>query len=191
MHKKYFPYVLIFSLGILVGQMFPRQTFINPQIIPLIPTNYNLLSSTPMPTSLPGYTRVTKVIDGDTIEIETGQKVRYIGIDTPEIRNRDPVKNCFGKEALAKNRELIEGKKVQLKKDVSETDRYGRLLRYVYILSDNQTISSTLFINQYLLQEGYAYAATFPPDVAYADQFIKLEQNARMKQKGLWNKCKK
>src|SRR3990167_3408922 len=76
---------------------------------------------------------VTRVIDGDTIEIEGGQKVRYIGIDTPEtVDPRKPVQ-CFGVEASNKNKELVSGKRDRLEKDVSETDKYGRLLRYIYI----------------------------------------------------------
>src|SRR4030042_2567140 len=76
---------------------------------------------------------VTRVIDGDTIEIEGGQKVRYIGIDTPEKVDPRPSVQCYGKEAAAKNKELVEGKRVRLEKDVSETDKYGRLLRYVFV----------------------------------------------------------
>ena len=71
---------------------------------------------------------VTKVIDGDTIQIENGQKVRYIGIDTPELKGNE----CYAKQAREKNKELVEGKQVKLQKDISETDKYGRLLRYVY-----------------------------------------------------------
>ncbi|MBI3335237.1 MAG: thermonuclease family protein [Candidatus Portnoybacteria bacterium] len=76
--------------------------------------------------------KVARVIDGDTIELENGQRVRYIGIDTPETSDpRKPIQ-CFGIEAAKKNQELVEGKMVRLEKDVSERDRYARLLRYVY-----------------------------------------------------------
>jgi len=73
---------------------------------------------------------VTKVIDGDTIIVEGGYRVRYIGIDAPEIR---PRLEAFGMEAWQANRQLVEGKKVRLERDVSETDKYERLLRYVYV----------------------------------------------------------
>lgn len=131
---------------------------------------------------------VKRVIDGDTIEVENGQKVRYIGVDTPELHDpRKPVQ-CFAQEAMLKNKELVEGKTVRLEKDMSEVDRYKRLLRYVY--SDNPTASpSSLFINEYLVREGYAYAVTFPPDVKYSDHFRELENQARLNNKGLWQKC--
>src|SRR4030067_982445 len=73
---------------------------------------------------------VVKVVDGDTVELENGQKVRYIGIDTPETTLGK--NDCYGTEATEKNKELVEGKRVRLEKDISETDKFGRLLRYVY-----------------------------------------------------------
>jgi len=126
--------------------------------------------------------KVVKVIDGDTIEIEDGQKVRYIGIDTPETVDPRRTVACFGKEASEKNRELIEGKTVRLEKDVSEKDKYGRLLRYVYV--------DDMFINEYLLSQGYAKISTFPPDVRYVELFLAAESQAREKNLGLWKKCK-
>lgn len=123
---------------------------------------------------------VTKVIDGDTIEIEGGQKVRYIGIDTPELKGSE----CFAKEAKDKNKELVEGKRVNLQKDVSETDRYGRLLRFVYTENGD-------FVNNRLVLEGYATAATFPPDVTKQEEFKKSQQEARETSRGLWGGCNK
>ena len=95
---------------------------------------------------------VTKVIDGDTIEIEGGQRVRYIGIDTRETV--DPTKpfQCFGVEASNKNKELVSGKRVRLEKDISETDKYGPLLRYVYV--------GDTFINLELDRNGYACSSS-------------------------------
>lgn len=125
--------------------------------------------------------KVIKVVDGDTIEIEGGKKVRYIGIDTPEtVDPRKPVQ-CFGKEASNKNKELIEGKEVKLEKDVSETDKYGRLLRYVYL-------GDTL-INELLVKEGYAHASSYPPDIKYQDRFTRAEREARENNRGLWEAC--
>lgn len=122
--------------------------------------------------------KVSRVVDGDTIQLENGQKVRYIGIDTPEtVDPRKPVQ-CFGREASNKNKELVEGKEVHLVKDVSETDKYGRLLRYVYV--------GDMFVNDYLVRNGYAHASTFPPDVKYQDQFKQAEQEARENKRGLW-----
>lgn len=122
--------------------------------------------------------KVTRVVDGDTIEIEGGQKVRYIGVDTPESTTQH---ECFGREASNENKKLVEGKLVKLVKDVSETDRYGRLLRYVYV--------DDTFVNDYLVKNGYANAASFPPDVRYQEKFTNSEQEAREKEVGLWTLC--
>lgn len=122
--------------------------------------------------------QVKRVIDGDTIVLSNNQKVRYIGIDTPEIKSAQ----CFATEAAEFNRKLVEGKQVILKKDISQTDRYGRLLRYVWV--------GDTFVNEYLVSEGYARQSTFPPDVFYAKLFQEAAQTARIKNKGLWNGCK-
>ncbi|OGY23843.1 MAG: hypothetical protein A2172_05325 [Candidatus Woykebacteria bacterium RBG_13_40_15] len=122
-----------------------------------------------------------KVIDGDTIEIEGGQKVRYIGIDTPETVDPNETVQCFGKEASAKNKELVDGKEVRLVKDVSETDKYGRLLRYVYV--------GNTFVNDYLVRQGYAHASSYPPDVKYQSKFSEAEKEARDNNRGLWSAC--
>lgn len=126
-------------------------------------------------------TLVTKVIDGDTIEIESGQKVRYIGIDTPETVDPRKALQCFGKEASEQNKKLVLGKVVKLVRDVSETDKYGRLLRYVY-LGNN-------FINQTLVAEGFARATSYPPDIKFQDLFANAEKKARENNLGLWASC--
>mgnify|MGYP001595493991 CR=1 FL=1 len=126
---------------------------------------------------------VNRVVDGDTIALETGEKVRYIGINSPESVDPRRSVQCFGREASAYNKKLVEGKAVKLVKDISETDRYGRLLRYVYL-------EDGTFINLKLVQEGFAHAATFPPDVAQAEEFVAAERAARLAGKGLWNACK-
>ncbi len=124
---------------------------------------------------------VTRVIDGDTIEIKGGQKIRYIGIDTPEtVDPRKPVQ-CFGLEASNRNKQLVEGKSVRLEKDVSETDKYGRLLRYVYV--------DDIFVNLTLVQDGFAYSSTYQPDVKYQNQFTESERIAREQKRGLWGLC--
>jgi micrococcal nuclease len=123
-----------------------------------------------------GEAAVVRVVDGDTIVVAIGgprgTKVRLIGIDTPE-RDR-----CFFGAATQLMRALVEGKSVRLDKDVSETDRYGRLLRYVY--------SGTTFVNAVMVREGYANAATYPPDVAHATEFVALARAARLARRGLW-----
>ena len=124
---------------------------------------------------------VTKVIDGDTIEIEGGIKVRYIGIDTPETVDPNRPIGCFGQEASNKNKELVLGKQVRLEKDISNTDKYGLLLRYVYVCD--------IFVNEYLIKAGYAKVSTYPPDVKYQELFLKSEQAARNNNYGLWGLC--
>lgn len=124
---------------------------------------------------------VSRVLDGDTIEIDGGVKVRYIGIDTPETVDPRKAVQCYGKEASNKNKELVDGKKVRLEKDVSETDKYGRLLRYVYL--------DSVFVNQYLVAEGFAKASSYPPDVKYQEIFRAAEKSARESSKGLWGSC--
>lgn len=131
-------------------------------------------------------TTVIRVIDGDTIEIEGGKKVRYIGIDTPEtVDPRRPV-GCFGKEASAQNKRLVEGEQVLLVKDVSETDKFERLLRLVYVKQED---GATLFVNDYLVRNGFAKASTYPPDVKFANQFLEAQREAQEALRGLWQKC--
>lgn len=134
-------------------------------------------------------TKVLHVVDGDTIVIEGKKTVRYIGIDTPETKHPTKSFQCFGEEASIKNKELVEGKFVFLEKDVSETDQYKRLLRYVWLTDPNNASAEGIFVNDYLLRQGYAHASTFPPDVKYAQQFLQAEQEARNKQRGLWQMC--
>lgn len=125
--------------------------------------------------------RVVRVIDGDTIELEDGRTVRYIGIDTPETKHPTKGIECFGKEASNRNVELVANQVVQLEKDVSETDRYGRLLRYVWV-GDRQ-------INKQLVSEGYAYASSYPPDIKYQDELRAAQQQAHKQGVGLWEMC--
>ncbi len=117
------------------------------------------------------------MIDGDTITIEGGYRLRYIGIDTPEIH---PNREAFGVEAWQANRKLVEGKKVRLERDVSETDKYGRLLRYVWV-------GDTL-VNAELVSQGLARARAYPPDTKYQDRLEQMEAEARAAGRGMWAK---
>jgi micrococcal nuclease len=125
--------------------------------------------------STEGQVNVVRVIDGDTIEVEGGARVRYIGIDAPEVY---PQTEYYGPEAWAWNRELVEGKTVTLEKDVSETDGYGRLLRYVWV--------DGVFVNGELVRLGYARAISYPPDTKYQERLEQLEEEAREARRGLW-----
>lgn len=125
-------------------------------------------------------TTVKRVVDGDTFETKEGDKVRLIGMDTPEtVKPGSPVED-YGKEASAFTKKELTGKEVIMFADVEDKDRYGRLLRYVFLKT-----SDTMF-NEILVREGYANIATFPPNVTYADTFRKLEKEAREKKRGLW-----
>lgn len=122
---------------------------------------------------------VSRVIDGDTIDLADGRRVRYIGIDTPEIGHRaGEADDCYGKEATERNRELVEGKEIRLVKDVSETDKYERILRYVY--------AGDVFVNETLVWEGYARAVAIKPDTKFYEQFKSVQAQAKMDKKGMW-----
>ena len=112
--------------------------------------------------------QVVQIIDGDTIDVQfpdgTRQRVRYVGMNTPE---RDEV--CYN-EAKQANAIFVEGKTVRLVKDVSNTDRYDRLLRYIYV--------GDLFVNRALVEQGYAEVVVYEPDRAYYDEFVSLEKQA-------------
>ncbi|MCJ7509033.1 MAG: thermonuclease family protein [candidate division Zixibacteria bacterium] len=118
-------------------------------------------------------TKVKEVIDGDTIILTSGQRVRYIGIDTPE--ESQP----FYREAKEFNRKMVQGKNVVLEFDVESQDRYGRLLAYVYV---NNTL-----VNAELMKNGLALIYTYPPNVKYANLFLGLQKEAQKKNLGIWS----
>ena len=128
-------------------------------------------------SSPPATAKVTRVIDGDTIVVEGGYRVRYIGIDAPEIY---PKLEAFGMEAWQANRRLVEGKEVRLEQDISETDKYGRLLRYVWV--------DDILAEAELVRQGLARAKAYPPDTKYQDYLEELEQQARLGGRGMWAK---
>ncbi|MBI5742789.1 MAG: thermonuclease family protein [Candidatus Niyogibacteria bacterium] len=132
--------------------------------------------------------QVLRAVDGDTIEVEFAdgrkEKVRYIGMNAPESVDPRRAVECFGKEAAAANAALVGGREVRLVRDVSDRDKYGRLLRYVYLNDVAQT-----FINLELVRQGYAAAATYPPDIAHASEFRAAERAARAAGAGLWGGC--
>lgn len=173
-------YVLI---GLVLSLFIAGASFLFPDIFPVTPTAVPSAEASPSATPKlqhgGEFTAVVSVVDGDTIKIEGGEIVRYIGVDTPEtVDPRRPLE-CFGKEASAKNKELVQGKVVELEKDVSERDRYGRLLRYIWI--------GDTMINEVLVREGFARVSTYPPDVKYVDRFLAAERLAREEKKGLWS----
>lgn len=131
--------------------------------------------------------RVVRVVDGDTLVADvdgSDERVRLVGIDTPESVKRGSPVECFGKEASAHTKELLpRGTPVRLVLDVEERDRYGRLLAYVYRASDGE------FVNLALARDGYAGLLTYPPNVAHVDQFRAAVAAARRDGRGLWTAC--
>ena len=123
------------------------------------------------------------VIDGDTVELSDGRHVRYIGIDTPEVRRHEGTQwvvdpEPYAREATEANRRLVEGKPVRLEYDVETHDRYGRLLAYVYV--------GDVMVNAKLMEDGYAQPMTIPPNVKYVERFKQLASEARQQRRGLW-----
>lgn len=126
---------------------------------------------------------VIKVTDGDTVLLNDNRQLRYIGIDTPETRVKEgdtwkEIPSPFGKEATDLNKRLVEGKAVRVEFDVQKTDKYGRLLGYVFV---NGT-----FVNRKLLEEGYAVLYTYPPNVKYLEEFKDAQEKAKLLEKGIW-----
>ncbi|WGG46435.1 thermonuclease family protein [Rossellomorea sp. DA94] len=131
---------------------------------------------------------VTRVVDGDTVELKDGRKVRLIGVNTPESTTRTEE---YGKEASNYTTEKLEGKTVWLQKDVSETDRYNRSLRLIWLEipkddMDEEEIRTKMF-NADLVLNGYAEPSTYHPDVKYSDYFVKFAREARENEMGLWS----
>jgi micrococcal nuclease len=135
---------------------------------------------------------VVKAIDGDTLKLEDGKRVRLIGIDTPETyesaklyrdsqRSGQDIKTikALGKKATDFTRDLVEGKRVRLEFDLEKRDKYNRLLAYVYLKDGT-------FVNAEIIRQGYASLMTYPPNVMYADTFKQLYQQARENKRGLW-----
>lgn len=122
--------------------------------------------------------RVTRVVDGDTIVLDDGRRVRYIGVNTPEVHHPRLGAQPGGREAAAKNRELVAGRSVRLEYDVQPTDRYGRSLAYVYV--------GQMMVNAEMVRRGYAQVMTVPPNVRHQDLFLSLQREAREAGRGLW-----
>lgn len=130
--------------------------------------------------------RVVRVVDGDTIVIDRGrghERLRYIGINAPESVKPDTPVQFMGHEASVANTALVDGREVVLEKDVSEVDQYGRLLRYVWLRDG----AGWIFVNLELARDGFAQAATYPPDVRWAMVFRTAEREARSAGAGLWS----
>lgn len=144
-------------------------------------------SPRPVDGALEANAVIERIVDGDTVVVHLGddtEKVRLIGIDTPEsVDPRRPVE-CFGKEASAHLAELIApNTSVRLEVDAEPRDKYGRLLAYVWRASDGT------FVNLTMVADGYANLLTIAPNVTYRDQFAAAERSAREAGLGLWSAC--
>ena len=130
--------------------------------------------------------RVVRITDGDTIRVALAgrtERVRYIGIDTPEEVRPDTPVQCYARRAAAENARLVAGREVRLVLDVEPRDRFGRLLAYVYRAGDG------LFVNAALVRGGFARTLTIPPNVRFAVRFRALAARARRAHRGLWSAC--
>lgn len=138
--------------------------------------------------------QVVRVVDGDTIKVDIDgekYKVRMIGVDTPETVHPKKGVEYYGKAASNFTKKELTDKTVYLQKDVSDTDKYGRLLRYVWINKPSSANPSEKYIeenmyNAILVKRGFARVFTMQPDSKYADLFVKLERDARQHNTGLW-----
>jgi micrococcal nuclease len=130
--------------------------------------------------------KVLRVVDGDTIAVRLdgrAERVRYIGVDTPESVEPGTPVQCFAHAAAAENARLVAGERVRLVRDVKARDRFGRLLAYVYRVRDGS------FVNAELVRRGYARTLTIPPNVRFADRLARLARAARAAGRGLWTAC--
>lgn len=126
----------------------------------------------------PSIVKVIRVIDGDTFEIDGGERVRLIGVDTPESVKPNASVECFGKDSSEYLKSLVEGKEVRLESDQTNRDRYARLLRYAYL--------GDIFINEQIVREGYAESAAYKPDVAKQTILDWAEERAKSERRGRW-----
>lgn len=139
---------------------------------------------TPKPIARGPRAYVSRVVDGDTIEVDLDgatTDVRLIGFDTPEtVHPSEPVE-CFGRAASAYTTDALEGRTVTLEFDIERYDHYDRMLAYVWVDGD--------LFNEQILNDGYAAVSTYPPNVKYVDRFLVAQREARESDRGLWARC--
>ncbi len=125
---------------------------------------------------------VKYVIDGDTVILTNGEKVRYTSIDTPERGQ------CWYRQAKEMNRDLVSGREIMLEQDISNRDKYERLLRYIYVGEKNDT-ERIMFVNMELVKAGLARVKEYKPDLEYLEELEKAEDYAKTNKIGLWGGC--
>lgn len=169
--------LIVIVLVIILIILFRNNQLLKISLLPTI-TPVPTVTVTPSEKQL---VKVLYVIDGDTIIVDGNKQVRYIGINSSELKTKTKSDECFSREALNENKRLIENKQISLEKDVSEIDKYGRLLRYVW--------ADSILVNEYLLRNGFAKIATYRPDTKYYLQFKLAQKEARENKRGLWKEC--
>ncbi len=122
---------------------------------------------------------VKYVIDGDTIVLSNGKKVRYLAINAPEIAHYDQKGEPYGKEATERNRQLVEGKIVRLEYGQRKKDRFGRILAFVFLRDGT-------FVNKQLVEEGYAFVCIVEKNIRHKKELLKAQQEAISEKRGLW-----
>jgi micrococcal nuclease len=158
-----------------------------------IATTVTILGSCTQPTDGPdGRATVTHVVDGDTIDVRIGgreERVRLIGIDTPETKKPDTPIECFGPEASAFTASILPaGAEVRIERDVVGRDDYGRLLGYVHKVGGDG--SADLFVNREIIARGYAVPLAIEPNTVYAGDFAAAAHEAETADFGLWAACR-
>lgn len=150
---------------------------VNIQVLKI--NNYTSQKSTDYQPGQSYFAQVKRVIDGDTFVIDTDERVRLIGIDTPETVHPTVEVQPFGPEASEFTKNAIEGKQVRLEFDVDLYDRYNRLLAYAYY--------DDIFLNEELILKGLAVVSTYPPNVKYVDLFISAQNTSKKSKLGIWS----
>jgi micrococcal nuclease len=159
----------------------PAETSLPPASSPTSKRGRNAKAASPRLSPTGGLAKVVAVLDGDTIVISGGDKVRYAGLNTPETHHPDKLPEYCGEEAFEANRRLVAGKAVRLEFDGRRRDKYGRLLAYVYV--------ENLLVNAELIRQGYAQVSTYKDNQRYHEEFERLQQNAIAARRGLWGGC--
>lgn len=164
-------------------RMLARPTLPPSEVLPPPAPSANAKKKPPSPGRrlTAGTVKVVTVVDGDTIVISGGEKVRYAGLNTPETHHPDKLPEYCGREASEANRRLVAGKTVRLEYDERQRDKYGRLLAYVYV--------DGLFVNAELIRQGYAQVSTYKDTQRHHKEFERLQRQAIAARRGLWGGC--
>jgi micrococcal nuclease len=145
--------------------------------MPLLVFMLNTAGCADLPTGA-YYARVVYIYDGDTVRLDNGERVRYLGIDTPEMNYDSPPAEYLAEEAKIFNAGLVSKRKIRLEFDAVKRDKYNRLLAYVYC--------DGIFVNARMIEEGYARVYIIPPNIKYADDLLDLQREAKRQEKGIW-----